>query len=66
MAKSEQEKLLGSSGLKGPTQYFAEFCEEERERRIRAGTGFDAARYEAIVELVMGKLRGLDDDGSAP
>lgn len=65
MATSEQKKLLGSSGLQGPTQYFAEFCIEERARRIRAGEAFDAARYEAVVELVMAKLRGLDEDEAA-
>jgi hypothetical protein len=64
MALSEQEKLLGSSGLKGPIQYFAEFCAEERVRRIRAGEAFDSARFEAVVELVMTKLRSLDEDGS--
>lgn len=37
---------------------------EERVRRIRAGEAFDPARFEAVVELVMTKLRSLDEDGS--
>ncbi|MEO5343933.1 MAG: hypothetical protein H7842_11450 [Gammaproteobacteria bacterium SHHR-1] len=62
MSRSDKDKPLGSSGLNGPTQDFAEFCELERQRRQRAGENFDAERFDRVVELVLNKLRTLEAD----
>lgn len=56
------DKPLGASGLKGPTQDFADFCAQEKQRRIRAGEPFDPARYDRVVALVLSKLQALEED----
>jgi hypothetical protein len=60
MSHADNDKPLGTSGLKGPTQDFAEFCEQERQRRIRSGEAFDQMRYDQVVKLVMDKLQALE------
>jgi len=62
MSYPGDEKPLGASGLKGPTQDFAEFCALEKRRRIRSGEAFDQARYDQVVALVMKKLQALEED----
>ena len=62
MSYHGDEKPLGASGLKGPTQDFAEFCAQEKQRRIRSGEDFDQVRYDQVVALVMKKLQALEED----
>ena len=47
------------------TESFAEFSVAERERRQNAGGEFDQDLFEAAVDLVMRKLRKLEDEGRA-
>jgi len=60
MSRADKDKPLGTSGLKGPTQDFADFCELERQRRQRAGESFDPQRYDRVVKLVLDKLQALE------
>ncbi len=62
MSRSDHDKPLGTSGLKGPTQDFADFCELERQRRQRAGEQYNPKRYDRVVKLVLDKLQALEAD----
>jgi len=39
---------------------FAAYCDEERERLRDAGEPFDEARFQAAVNLVVGRLKGIE------
>jgi hypothetical protein len=62
MSSADHDKPLGTSGLKGPTRDFQEFCEQERQRRIRSGESFDQKRYDRVVKLVLDKLQALENE----
>ena len=47
------------------TESFAEFSVAERERRQNAGGDFDENLFDAAVDLVLRKLRKLEDEGRA-
>ena len=45
---------------------FAEYCNSERERRRNTGDeGFDPALFDQAVELVIARLRQLEQEGLA-
>jgi len=50
---------------KRPTLEFAAYCEAEFERRRNSGEAFDEATYREAMELVLGKLRRLEEEGLA-
>jgi hypothetical protein len=60
MSKENINMPLGVSGLKGPARDFADFCEEEKQRRLSAGEDFDEKRFDQVVDLVMVKLKALE------
>ena len=60
MSEENNDTPLGASGLKGPTHDFADYCEQERQRRINSGEPFDRDRLDQAIELVMGKLKALE------
>ncbi|MCG6863018.1 MAG: hypothetical protein LJE70_17345 [Chromatiaceae bacterium] len=44
-----------------PSVAFSEYCRDELERRRDTGVGFDEARFEAAVELAVGRLQAMED-----
>ncbi len=47
------------------SEEFTSFCEAEFERRRNSGTSFDEQRYQQAMNLVMEKLRRLEEGGAA-
>jgi len=60
MSQEDNEEQLGSSGQKGPVSYFAEFCREEKERRMESEADFDEEWYDMVVDLVAERLEELE------
>jgi hypothetical protein len=57
-------KLKGESAEK-LSDFFADYCREELERRRDCGGELDEARFHAAVDLAVGRLRGIEDEGKA-
>ena len=55
---------LASDDLQGTAREFLEYCEEERERRRDSGEAFDEDLYQEAVELVLRRLRHLEQEGA--
>lgn len=47
------------------SEEFTGFCEAEFERRRNSGTSFDEQRYQQAMNLVMEKLRRLEEGDQA-
>ena len=65
MSGPEPEQEQDSTAIKTPSQDFAAYCEAEFERRLNSGEDFDEQRYREAMQLVMGKLQRLEDEGEA-
>jgi hypothetical protein len=63
MSEPESSTASSPTESKTPSQEFALFCEAEFERRLNSGNDFDEQRYRRAMELVMEKLRRLEDEG---
>lgn len=62
MSNEDNEEHLGSSGLQGPVSYFAEYCEEEKQRRLDSDDDYDEEYFDQLVDLVMHRLKALEVD----
>ncbi len=65
MPTSEEPRPLNLHRSQLAPDAFAEYCVSERERRRNAGEGFDPTLFDETVELVLKKLRKLEQEGSA-
>jgi hypothetical protein len=63
MSLSEQTNAPSIEGLGASAREFLDYCEAERERRRNSGESFDEAAFDQAVEMVLGKLRMLADEG---
>ncbi len=45
-----------------PSQDFADFCREEKIRRVNSGQRVNAERYDRVVALIMEKLHALETE----
>lgn len=63
MSEAESSTASSPSENKTPSQEFALFCEAEFERRLNSGNDFDEQQYRRAMDLVMEKLRRLEDEG---
>ena len=57
-------KPTGDGG-KSAEAAFSEYCGEELERRRDSGTELDEARFQAAVDLAIGRLREMRRGGKA-
>ncbi len=65
MSLSDQTPSSGSENLGVSAQEFLAYCKAERERRLNSGETFDQTAFDQAVELVMRKLRALEQEGWA-
>ena len=65
MSITEETRPLILHRPQRATEAFAEFSVAERERRQNTGGEFDQKLFDAAVDLVMRKLRKLEDEGRA-
>ena len=62
---SELSKPLSRATLKGPVKDFETFCEAELDRRRNSGEDFDESLFEEAVDLVVRRLKALEERGQA-
>ena len=49
-----------------PSAAFSDYCQEELERRRDSGADFDEGRFQAAVDLAVGRLRAMEEkEGTA-
>jgi hypothetical protein len=48
-----------------PSEFFAAYCEAERERLRDAGEALDERRFQAAVDLALARLRAIEDEERA-
>ncbi len=65
MSNSEGPRSLNLHRSQLAADAFAEYCGSERERRRNSGEGFEPTLFDETVELVLQKLRKLEQEGSA-
>jgi hypothetical protein len=46
-----------------PSVAFSDYCREELERRRDCGGDFDEERFQAAVDLAIGRLQGMEEEG---
>lgn len=63
MSLSEPTNGPSIEGLGASAREFLAYCDAERERRRNSGEAFDEAAFDQAVEMVLGKLRVLADEG---
>ncbi|GAB6041695.1 hypothetical protein [Endothiovibrio diazotrophicus] len=59
----ESKIHLTEKEREGAVEDFLAYCEQELQRRRYSEADFDQGRYDAAIQLVLGKLRG--DGGDA-
>jgi len=62
---SELSTALSGTSLQGPVKDFETFCEAEIERRKNSGQPFDPSLFEDAVDLVIRRLKALEERGKA-
>jgi hypothetical protein len=63
MSLSEQTTDQAVEGLGASAREFLAYCNAERERRLNSGEAFDQEAFDQAIEMVLGKLRVLADEG---
>jgi len=46
-----------------PSEVFSEYCRDELERRRDTGVGLNEKRFKAAVDLVIKRLRTMEENG---
>jgi len=46
-----------------PSEVFSEYCRDELERRRDTGAGLNEKRFEAAMDLVIKRLRSMEENG---
>lgn len=62
---SELSKPLSRAKLQGPVKDFEAFCKTELDRRRNTGEAFDETLFEDAVDLVIRRLKALEERGQA-
>lgn len=62
MVASAGQGARVQSRLSKPSEEFAAYCEAEFERRLNSGDDFDEARYRRAMDMVLDRLRRLEDE----
>jgi hypothetical protein len=65
MTSSDQRRPLSLHHPQQATESFAEYRDAERERRRNSGETFDQDLFDEAADLVMRKLRQLEEEGLA-
>lgn len=63
MSLSDQATSSNTDDLGISAREFLTYCEAERERRLNSGEAFDPQGFDEAVEIVVRKLRVLDEEG---
>ncbi len=63
MSGAVNSKPLNMAERKSTIEEFSHFCQEEKERRMNSGEGFDENAFEQAKELTLRKLQILEDEG---
>ncbi|MCU7919300.1 MAG: nodulation protein E [Candidatus Thiodiazotropha sp. (ex Dulcina madagascariensis)] len=63
MSSSDQITQQENASLGMSAQEFLAYCAAERERRQNSGEAFDEETFDQAIEMVLGKLRVLADEG---
>lgn len=65
MSASVEPRPMSLHRPQEAAEAFTDFCAAERERRQNSGEAFDAALFDAAVDLVSRKLQKLAQEGRA-
>jgi hypothetical protein len=65
MAAREGQGARAQARLNMPSEEFAAYCEAEFERRLNSGDDFDESRYRRAMDMVLDRLRRLEDGARA-
>jgi hypothetical protein len=65
MAAREGQGARARARLNTPSEEFAAYCEAEFERRLNSGEGYDEASYRRAMDMVLDRLRRLEDGARA-
>jgi len=63
MSLSDQTDARERDDHGNSSEEFLAYCEAERERRINSGEEFDEASFNQAMDLVLRKLKVLEDEG---
>jgi hypothetical protein len=56
---------LNASAPQKPSEGFAEYCAGEMEHQRNSGEAFDEPLFQEAVDLVLRKLRNMEEEGLA-
>ncbi|MES9905193.1 MAG: hypothetical protein ABW168_21275 [Sedimenticola sp.] len=65
MSEESVEILSKARESQGPSVDFSAYCEAEFERRKNSGEAFAEVDYREAMEMVLVKLRALEEEGYA-
>ena len=65
MSSDRQDRPLNLHAAQRPSESFAEYCAAEFEHRKNSGDEFDEELFTEAVDLVVRKLRNLEEEGRA-
>lgn len=65
MAAREGQGARTQARLNTPSEEFAAYCEAEFERRLNSGDDFDEATYRRAMDMVLDRLRRLEEEARA-
>lgn len=65
MPGEEQVNPSVSVSVTSPSEAFTTYCEAEFERRRNSGEAFDETSYQDAMNLALGKIRALEEEGYA-
>lgn len=65
MPPESGNRPFATSGPNAASEEFRKFCEAEFERRSNTGEEFDEAPYREAMEMVLKRLRQLEEEGHA-
>ncbi len=65
MSTETDSKPFASSGPNAASEEFRKYCEAEFERRLNSGGAFDTEPYREAMEMVLKRLRQLEEEGVA-
>lgn len=65
MSSHRRDRPLNLHAPQRPSESFAEYCAGELEQRRNSGDEFDGDLFAEAVDLVVRKLRTLEEEGRA-
>lgn len=65
MTATSQDRPLNASAPQKPSEGFAEYCAGEMEHQRNSGEAFDEPLFQEAVDLVLRKLRNMEEEGLA-